>query len=113
MARRYREVTESPRGPDGEDTVVPLPHDAPPPTARPTGPGRLHGLAIAGIAVSALTGIASTLAFVTIRWPGSSGRYLIAVLFTSVIVFIVSASTAVLTAARDTYVRRGSNTDSD
>jgi hypothetical protein len=63
--------------------------------------------------VSALTGITSTLAFVTIRWPGSSGRYLIAVLFTSVIVFIVSASTAVLTAARDTYVRRGSNPNTD
>jgi hypothetical protein len=65
------------------------------------------------MAVSALTGITSTLAFVTIRWPGSSGRYLIAVLFTSVIVFIVSASTAVLTAARDTYVRRGSKPDTD
>jgi hypothetical protein len=106
-------VTESPRGPKGEDDVVPLPHDAPPPASRPTGPGRLHGLAIAGIALSALTGIASMLAFVTIRWPGSSGRYLIAVLFASVIVFVVSASTAVLTAARDTYAGRGSSPDTD
>jgi hypothetical protein len=106
-------MSESRRGPEGEGTVVPLPHDAPPPAARPTGPGRPHGFAIAGIAVSALAGITSTLAFVTIRWPGSSGRYLIAVLFISVIVFIVSASTAVLTAARDTYVRRDSNPDTD
>jgi hypothetical protein len=53
------------------------------------------------------------LAFVTIRWPGSSGRYLIAVLFGSVIVFVVSASTAVLTAARDTYAGRGSSPDTD
>jgi hypothetical protein len=53
------------------------------------------------------------LAFVTIRWPGSSGRYLIAVLFASVIVFVVSASTAVLTAARDTYAGRGSSPDTD
>jgi hypothetical protein len=106
-------VTESPRGPKGGDDVVPLPHDAPSPPIRPTGPGRLHGLAIAGIALSALTGIASMLAFVTIRWPGSSGRYLIAVLFGSVIVFVVSASTAVLTSARDTYARRGSKPDTD
>jgi hypothetical protein len=105
-------VTESPREPKGED-IVPLPQEAPPPARRPTGPGRLHGLAIAGIALSALTGIASMLAFVTIRWPGDSGRYLIAVLFASVIVFVVSASTAVLTAARDTYAGRGSSPDTD
>jgi hypothetical protein len=110
---RGEEVTGSPRGPGRDKPVVPLPQDAPPPPPRPSGPGRLHGLAIAGIAVSALAGITSTLAFVTIRWPGSTGRYLIAVLFLSVIVFVVSASTAVLTAARDTYVRRGSGPDTD
>ena len=106
-------MTESPRDHERDQPVVPLPHDALPPTPRPSGPGRLHGLAIAGIAVSALAGITTTLAFVTIRWPGSTGRYLIAVLFTSVIVFVVSASTAVLTAARDTYVRRGTGPDTD
>ena len=106
-------MTESSRGPERGQPVVLLKHEGLPPPPRPSGPGRLHGLAIAGIAVSALAGIVSTLAFVTIRWPGSTGRYLIAVLFTSVIVFVVSASTAVLTAARDTYVRRGSGPDSD
>lgn len=107
-------MTESPpRGPARDQPVVPLPHDAPPPAPRPSGPGRLHGLAIAGIAISALAGITSTLAFVTIRWPGSTSRYLIAVLFMSVILFVVSAATAVLTAARDTYVRRGSGPDTD
>ena len=107
-------MTESPpRGPAGDRPVVPLPHEGLPPAPRPSGPGRLHGLAIAGIAVSALVGIISTLAFVTIRWPGSTGRFLIAVLFMSVIVFVVSASTAVLTAARDTYIRRGSGPDTD
>jgi hypothetical protein len=35
------------------------------------------------------------------------------VLFMSVILFVVSASAAVLTAARDTYVRRGSGPDTD
>ena len=106
-------MTESPPGPERGQPVVPLPHEGLPPAPRPSGPGRLHGLAIAGIAVSALAGIASTLAFVTVRWPGSTGRYLIAVLFMSVIVFVVSASTAVLTAARDTYVKRGSGPDTD
>jgi hypothetical protein len=105
-------MTDSPGGPDRDGPVVPLPH-TPPPPARPAGPGRLHGLAIAGIAVSALTGISTLLAFVTVRWPGSTGRYLIAVLFTSVIVFCVSASAAILTAARDTYVKRGSGPDND
>ena len=105
-------MTDSQGGRDREDPVVPLPH-SPPPPVRPAGPGRLHGLAIAGMAVSALTGITSMLAFVTVRWPGSTGRYLIAVLLMSVIVFVVSASTAVLTAARDTYVKRGSGPNID
>jgi hypothetical protein len=113
MAGGEGEVTESPRDPERDQPVVPLRQDALPAAPRPSGPGRLHGLAIAGIAVSALAGITSTLAFVTIRWPGSTGRFLIAVLFMSVIVFVVSASTAVLTAARDTYVRRGSGPDTD
>ena len=65
--------------------------------------GRLHGLAIVGMAISALTGIASMLAFITISWPDDLGRYLMVIVVISVIGFMTSASLAVFSAARDTY----------
>jgi hypothetical protein len=92
--------------PDGQ--VVPLGRS---PAAEgrlppPSRPGRLHGLAIAGMAFFALAGIASMLSFVTIHWPGPWGRYVIAVFVGSVVAFLACGSTAVLTAARDTYANR-------
>jgi hypothetical protein len=78
---------------DGHGTIPP-----------PTGPtSRLHGLAITGMALSALVGIASMLAFVTVRWDGTTGRVLVAVFVIAAVGFLACASAAVFTAARDTY----------
>jgi hypothetical protein len=66
-------------------------------------PGKVHGLAIAGMAICSLVGIAATLAFITVGWPGTTGRYVIAVIFLSVVGFFLCASMAVFAAARDTY----------
>lgn len=55
------------------------------------------------MALFALAGIISMLAFITVTWPGDSGRYIIAVVFISGIGFLASASIAVFSAARDTY----------
>jgi hypothetical protein len=59
------------------------------------------------MAVSALVGVAAMLGFITIRWPGDSGRYVVVAIIASVIAFLGFASAAVFTAARDTYPREG------
>lgn len=51
----------------------------------------------------ALLGIASIFAFITITWPGDTGRYVTGVFVVSIIGFVSSASAAVFTAARNTY----------
>ena len=79
-----------------------------PPVRRP---GRLHGLAITGMALSALLGITTMVAFVTIGWPGESGRVVIGVFIAAVVVFMSCASIAVFSAARDTYPRNSSEQD--
>ncbi|MGH2787315.1 MAG: hypothetical protein ACRDJV_05315 [Actinomycetota bacterium] len=66
-------------------------------------PGLVHGLAIAGMALFSLVGIGAAIAFVTVGWPGNTGRYVTAVIFVSVVGFLLSATTAVFAAARDTY----------
>lgn len=58
------------------------------------------------MALSALVGIIAMFGFITIRWPGETGRFAMAAFFVSVIVFLVCASAAVFTAARDTYPSR-------
>ena len=81
-----------------------LPADfEPPPEPEVTKPGRLHGLFIAGMAVSALVGVAGMFVFITIGWPESVRRYIIALIFLAGIAFLACASAAVLSAARDTY----------
>lgn len=90
--------------------VVPLRPEVgvdPPPPPPPGRPGRLHGLAIAGMAVSALIGIAAMLLFVTVGWPGDTRRYPMTVFVLAVVAFMTCASIAVFAAARDTYPRRG------
>ncbi|MGH2735897.1 MAG: hypothetical protein ACRDKZ_09980 [Actinomycetota bacterium] len=67
--------------------------------------GRLHGTAIVGMALSALLGIFSMLAFITINWPGKLGDYVVVVIVFSVVGFMASAIVAVFSAARDTYAR--------
>ena len=88
--------------------MVPLGVEAPSEneTSKPTPRvGRLHGLSIIGMAISALVGIATVLAFITISWPDGLGRYLMAILVFSIVGFMTSASLAVFSAARDTYPR--------
>ena len=93
--------------------VVKLPGDGPPPEPShiPSPPGRLHGLAIAGMGFSALVGVAAVLAFITITWPADMSRYVVAVFLVSGVVFMACASTAVFSAARDTYRNGGDRTD--
>ena len=93
--------------------VVRLPGEGPPPEPplAPSPPGRLHGLAIAGMGLSALVGVAAVLAFITITWPADMSRYVVAVFLASGVVFLACASTAVFSAARDTYRNGGDRTD--
>ncbi len=95
--------------PGEEENIVPLPgpDPSPPPPASP--PGRLHGLFIAGMAASAFVGIAAMFGFITVGWPGGTGRVVIGVFVASIVVFLGCASAAVLTAARDTYPTRNAD----
>lgn len=78
--------------------------EAPPPAvARPS---RAHGIGIAGMAISALLGTVAMLAFVSVRWPNDTGRFLIAAVFLCAVAFMAFSSVAVFSAARDTYPRR-------
>lgn len=91
-----------------EEQVVRLPAGyEPPPQPDPAPPGRLHGIFIGGMAVSALVGVAALFAFITIGWPDSVRRYIVALFFLAGIAFLACASAAVFTAARDTYPTAG------
>jgi hypothetical protein len=89
--------------------VVRLPGEGPTPepTPPPSPPGRLHGIAIMIMGISAIVGVAGFMAFITITWPQDMSRYVIGVSLVAGIVFLASASIAVFSAARDTY-RNGS-----
>ena len=99
---------------DGAPNVVRLPGEGPrpEPTPPPTPPGRLHGFAIAGMGISALIGVAAVLAFITVSWPEETSRYVVAVFLGAGVIFLACASTAVFSAARDTY-RNGSASTHD
>ncbi len=101
--------------PRDAQNVVTLPGDGPPPEPPhvPSPPGRLHGLAIAGMGFSALVGVAAVLAFITITWPADMSRYVVGVFLVSGVVFMACASTAVFSAARDTYRNSGDRTDAN
>jgi hypothetical protein len=60
------------------------------------------------MALSAVVGFFALFAFITVGWPGRTGRYVIMIVVFSGVVFMVSAATAVLAAARDTYARNDS-----
>ena len=89
-----------------EERVVPLGRDPKPePPEPPTPPGRMHGLAIAGMALSALVAIIAGFLFVAIGWPDNTGKIVASIGFFAAVSFLVFASAAVFTAARDTYAR--------
>ena len=73
------------------------------PETRATPLGRLHSIATAGMALFAIVGALSILAFITVSWPADSGRYLWIVFVSCIVGFIACASAAVLAAAKDTY----------
>lgn len=97
------------------DNVVRIPGEGPPPEPPhiPSAPGRLHGLAIAGMGVSALIGVAAVLAFITITWPADMSRYVVGIFLVSGVFFLACASTAVFSAARDTYRNGNDRTDAN
>ena len=75
--------------------------------------GALHRAAIAAMTICAIVGILSMLAFITVSWPEESSRYVVAVFIGSGIGFLASASIAVFSAARETYVTPKVSSDSD
>jgi hypothetical protein len=87
------------------DKVLRLPaeYEAQPEETPESRPGRLHGALTTGMALSALVGIASMFAFITVGWSESTRGYVLGIFFASVLVFLTCASAAVFTAARDTY----------
>lgn len=94
---------------DEGDNIVELPPevsgayiDPPPPPSRHRGSHRwLMGAALASFIVAVL----SMVAFVTVRWPGDSGRILVGIFLFSILGFLACASAAVFTAARATHAR--------
>lgn len=84
--------------------VVPLGVTPPPEPERPrVVHSALYSVALAGMAVGALVGIAAMMSFVAVRWPAGTGRYVIGVFLAALVVFLASASIALFTAARETY----------
>jgi len=93
---------------NGVDKVVPLPSDYVPQQPPVSRPGVMHGTATIAMAVFAIVGFLAMLAFITVGWPGRSGRYVIAVVFLAIVGFLASAAIAIFAAARDTYPARSS-----
>ena len=96
----------------GADNVVSLGR-GPVPEPTPTGGGRsqsrLHRIAIASMTICAVIGTLSMLAFITVSWPGQSGRYMVGALIAATVGFMASASIAVFSAAKDTYAHPASS----
>ena len=63
----------------------------------------LYSLAASLMAIFAILAVLSALAFITVRWPGDTGRYVKVALAGSITGFVASAAVAVLAAARNTY----------
>jgi hypothetical protein len=92
---------------DVPENVVSLGQLPDPVVEEPVPQGGLHRTAIAGLAICALVGIASMLAFITVSWPGNAGRYVMGVFIASGVGFMTCASLAVFSAAKETYTVRG------
>lgn len=96
-------MTEGTDGVHQKVVALPTDHVTEPEIERPPASSRLHGALTTGMALSALAGIASMFAFITIGWSESTRGYVLAIFFFSVLVFLTCASAAVFTAARDTH----------
>ncbi|MDQ3981115.1 MAG: hypothetical protein M3271_00365 [Actinomycetota bacterium] len=98
MGRRVRALK------DDDGAVVPLGVDRkedppPPPRRRST----LHALAVSGMSISALAGICVLFLSIGIGLPAGGRRAAVAIVVGAGVIFLACASTAVFTAARDTY----------
>jgi hypothetical protein len=80
---------------------------APEPLPKPKPLSRLHGLATGGMALCAFVGILSLVALITVRWPGTSSRYVKGVFIAAGFGLLLCCCIAVFSAARDTYARNG------
>ncbi|MDQ3914945.1 MAG: hypothetical protein M3323_06375 [Actinomycetota bacterium] len=78
----------------------------PPPPPRPH--STLHALAISGMSLSALVGVCVLFLSIGIGLPAGGRRATTAIVVGAGVIFLACASTAVFTAARDTYPSRGS-----
>jgi hypothetical protein len=108
MAGEESQLNDNRHNGDGDREIVPLPRREPIPEEMRSPPPRrlgLHGFATAGMALCAVVAIVAGLAFLTIGWPGRSGRIVIAIGVGAVLGFLTCMSAAVFTAARDTYAR--------
>jgi hypothetical protein len=94
-----------------DEEIVDLGVEAPPAPV-PSAPGRLHGIAITGMAMSAFIGIVALFLLATVQWTDTTRRYVILTMVFACIGFVVFAAAAVLFAARDTYPKRSSGGDS-
>lgn len=95
---------------DDDAEVVPLgvekKEDPPPP---PRAHSTLHTLAISGMSLSALLGICVLFLSIGIGLPAGGRRASIVIVVGAAVVFLACASTAVFTAARETYPATGSD----
>ena len=89
--------------PDRDEVTVIRLDATPEPLPEPSRHPRTHGFLISSMSFFALLGIGSMFAFITITWPGDTGRYVTGIFVLSIIGFVTSASAAVFTAARNTY----------
>lgn len=101
MGRGTRGLTDEQQGSVYELGVKP-PEKPPGPPPRSS---RLHSIAVLITALSAVLAIGSGAAFLTVNWSGEPRRVVIAVLMASIVLFWTGVVAAILTAARDTYVK--------
>jgi hypothetical protein len=63
----------------------------------------MHSWLTLGMTASAIVGALALFVFVTVGWPGDTGRYIVNVMVISGIAFVTFGVLAVFAAARDTY----------